>query len=804
MPIMARWSGRFLLALHIVSEAHRANATCDGKPSGLDPYLGFQELVSRSNDEPGRKARYPGHSQQSLNFTEDGKHMHLVYDVEHHDAPVLGLDYDQECVLAVSCTNESVTVQFCNVANASDALLDFEGSGLLAGSIHWNCSEKAGGPPKTILRKTHGVRGSPHDSRTVTFRTSPAKYEDFFKTAKIRFGTNMWHPSFEGDVPTGKGSLSSVAGTQANNAELQVSARASSEGVGSFFSKVWGGVKSIGVAVAAVVKGIATGIKAIATGSVHCKITEPVKSWDWNYNPKTSKVINPSIQIATGISCNNCYAHLGANVVFDLDVANYVITEVLLYAEAEAKFNMEGAIGMSGSFSNNGKKALPTVHVPPIDLQIGPVPMILDVSIPIDVGYELTLGGQAQLGISASASGNLKFGFKGSCASSSPASCKLNQYSDHGFTHKAGQPQLTSAATANLQLYVLPSVQIIVDHIGGPNIGVKPYLEFVVDGNRGSGTKSNYCGGQGFGLQIATNFGIQATAGADIDITILGQKVWKKESDPVGIFHVKKVLATGCLNVGSPAILDEAALTVLFNNNTASLNSDGLVPGTTWVGTQRKTSSAAAKCAGYPDLVTLSLQLVLHEPYGPGGGGYMEFVGSQNYASDSAVYGCIVQQGYSADYRPNGNMIIQPLNPSRNPSTTPGIGAADYSKCTSMQVPLVPHGFYSDTFFQCTGGAVKQCTLTAEDTDRCSTFTLSSTNTAPPGPAPPGPAPPGPAPGPAPPAPGPACALQNPGPPTWNQYCQSGAQPCPQCSDTKCCTSSAAPMSMCCKASCCS
>jgi hypothetical protein len=187
----------------------------------------------------------------------------------------------------------------------------------------------------------------------------------------------------------------------------------------------------------------------------------------------------------------------------------------------------------------------------------------------------------------------------------------------------------------------------------------------------------------------------------------------------------------------------------------------------------------------------------------------MEFVGSQNYGSDSAVYGCIVQQGYSADYRPNGNMIIQPLNPSRNPSTTPGIGAADYSKCTSMQVPLVPHGFYSDTFFQCTGGTVKQCTLTAEDTDRCSTFTLSSVNAAPPGPAPPGPAPPGPAPpGPAPPgpapAPGPACKLQNPGPPAWNQFCQSGAQPCAQCSDTKCCTSSAAPMSQCCMASCCS
>ena len=96
------------------------------------------------------------------------------------------------------CIRDSTTttvVTFCNAVDASSALVDFEGGGLLAGGIHWNCSEKIAGRSKILLRKTHGVQRDLYNNRTLVFSTSPAKYQDFFKSASIRFGTNMFSPA---------------------------------------------------------------------------------------------------------------------------------------------------------------------------------------------------------------------------------------------------------------------------------------------------------------------------------------------------------------------------------------------------------------------------------------------------------------------------------------------------------------------------------------------------------------------------------------------------------------------------------
>eukprot|EP01043_Picozoa_sp_COSAG02_P003562 COSAG02_NODE_87_length_38906_cov_69.688697_20_plen_445_part_00 len=163
-------------------------------PDHKVPYFGFKEMLNRNNTEIDRTVRFPGRSQQALNFVDGDKHIHLTYDVEHHDAPLLALDHDEECVESVVCTSrEEFVVTFCNMASASTAVVDFAGDGLLAGGSHWNCSEDGSGAPKVILRKTHGVSRDARDNRTIRFFTSQAKYHDFFKTANVRFGTNLWY-----------------------------------------------------------------------------------------------------------------------------------------------------------------------------------------------------------------------------------------------------------------------------------------------------------------------------------------------------------------------------------------------------------------------------------------------------------------------------------------------------------------------------------------------------------------------------------------------------------------------------------
>eukprot|EP01043_Picozoa_sp_COSAG02_P031975 COSAG02_NODE_2115_length_9799_cov_10.795052_2_plen_409_part_00 len=172
--------------------------SCPTKPNRR-PYMGFTELLARDNDEPDRSHRRPSFSRQALNLTDkEGRHIHLIYTAHHHDAPVLGLDHEEECIASVACVDLSaVIVSFCTAVDASTAVVDFQSGGLVTGGAHWGCSDNINESPNIILRKTLSVHKDPGDSRTVIFRTSAAEYTDFFQSAKIRFGTNMFYPAHE-------------------------------------------------------------------------------------------------------------------------------------------------------------------------------------------------------------------------------------------------------------------------------------------------------------------------------------------------------------------------------------------------------------------------------------------------------------------------------------------------------------------------------------------------------------------------------------------------------------------------------
>jgi hypothetical protein len=216
-----------------------SNSATEQLPSHKRPYFGFEELNKRSNEEPERDVRHPVRSRQSLNFTEGGKHIHLIYDVEHHDAALLSLDHDEECIASIGCPSSAeLTVSFCHAEDAASALVDFGSVGLVAGGAHWNCSEDGPGPPKVILRKTHGVRRASGDNRTIVLSTSQAKYQDFFKHAKIRFGTNMFHATEHVAPPATLVETEQFGRMQAENVGVF-------DSFADFLRDVWAGVKSI-------------------------------------------------------------------------------------------------------------------------------------------------------------------------------------------------------------------------------------------------------------------------------------------------------------------------------------------------------------------------------------------------------------------------------------------------------------------------------------------------------------------------------------------------------------------------------
>jgi hypothetical protein len=326
---------------------------------------------------------------------------------------------------------------------------------------------------------------------------------------------------------------------------------------------------------------------AIMKGDLHCNYKKALTGWDVNYNASTGSVIDSRIPLMTISKQNgstsvdgelalvNSYAHFETDVVFELDINSYVIEHVQLYAEGQARVNVEGSGHLSGAFKDSGVKSMGTYNVPysPKFVVLG-IPFIVDIKIPVQVGYDLSVSASAELSASASAYGNVKYGFLGSCTSRSTSDCDFHQYSDYAYDHHAGVHAIDVDIDFNLQFYLLPTIVLVIDHIGGPNMGVKTYLEQKV------GVHNNYCTGKGYGAQAITNVGLEITAGADVNIGVMGNSFWDKSWGPWGIWSKKMPIWSGCFDITT-------GLSVSMGAEPKPV-SDGLVPGTTWTGKQRK------------------------------------------------------------------------------------------------------------------------------------------------------------------------------------------------------------------------
>ena len=84
----------------------------------------------------------------------------------------------------------------------------------------------------------------------------------------------------------------------------------------------------------------------------------------------------------------------------------------------------------------------------------------------------------------------------------------------------------------------MPTVIITVDSIGGPNVGIKPYVEAALALVQYPDTCYNP--DQRFKFKFTSNFGMMVTIGGKIDIQIAGKEIYSHDFPAVGIFSIKK------------------------------------------------------------------------------------------------------------------------------------------------------------------------------------------------------------------------------------------------------------------------
>ena len=166
------------------------------------------------------------------------------------------------------------------------------------------------------------------------------------------------------------------------------------------------------------------------------------------------------------------------------------------------------------------------------------IPFSIDFSVPIRAGYDLTANAEAQMEVTANGRGTIDYGVRYT------SEAGMQWISNYTFDHSGGIQSMGYDIDATLQLYLMPSIAMSVDHIGGPTLGFKPFLEF------GASAKSqSTCIAHG-GFTASLNWGLQVSIGAKFHVD-LPMVHWQKTFNNTGIYSIKRPIITGCVGESS-------------------------------------------------------------------------------------------------------------------------------------------------------------------------------------------------------------------------------------------------------------
>merc|ERR1719473_2588495 len=192
-------------------------------------------------------------------------------------------------------------------------------------------------------------------------------------------------------------------------------------------------------------------------------------------------------------------------MTFELVVQDYKVINFETSFKGSAGFNIDATYESTETKSWVYTTPNPVYQPPSVSATfVAGIPWDLTFSMPIYAGFNATLGAGMALSASASATGSVEYGLK--VVDGGP----LQYINQHSFTH-TGKVSQAIAAASSAEFFIEPRLTMMVDHIGGPLVALRPGLVL-------SGSPSSGCGGMSFGLSAA----IAVAVGVKTDITFAG------------------------------------------------------------------------------------------------------------------------------------------------------------------------------------------------------------------------------------------------------------------------------------------
>ena len=224
-------------------------------------------------------------------------------------------------------------------------------------------------------------------------------------------------------------------------------------------------------------------------------------------------------------SCSNCYAHMGATVTLSIDISAGTLRSASVIMEGEAKVQATLEMMIDGQYNATKQKLIRSLQTPSLTFLLAGVPIRLAIGTPVYVGFDASVSGSAHLVADMGMSASMKSGFTYTGGDTK----FINELS---FTESGSGVNLVKVSdiSATIRFFLLPIPALNVDYMGGPTVGLKTYVEAVVDINQSA---SKVCS---TGPSVVTNAGLDGTIGADIHIGLVGKNLYEKKYEPLSTF----------------------------------------------------------------------------------------------------------------------------------------------------------------------------------------------------------------------------------------------------------------------------
>jgi len=472
-----------------------------------------------------------------------------------------------------------------------------------------------------------------------------------FENAKIKFTTNAFPNDHVQDVTI-------HPDVSAENEDLL-----EKRSISSFFQGVWSSVKKLGITVADIVKAATIGVKILVGQPYSASKEWTFPLYGWNYN-KDSKQAASAINFGNGVTCTNCFASLDFVVDFQLDIANRKLNHLKLEGFGDAKLNIGSDFSIDYPVKKSNSFGLGRIDFKPIVFSIAGIPMIINISIPIEGGYNFQARIVGNFASTIKVEGKLGCGFEYSPQTGS-------QWLTIRSFEKSGTIESMSAkVSADLVVYILPTVIVNVDYIGGPYLGSK----FMLESSAMIDLTNKDCASH---IVYSLNWGLFVTIGALIDINLAGVNIFTSKWDPYTLYSIKKPITSGCVSFGRN---DDPNVPLLDDKPAAvNLKLTNPYPGSTFHGS---VGSANRQDCVYGELSLQYVGELTNSSY--------VFVGSYHIMVPQGAR-CVVQTMYYATERADKSFIFNPVYNSDGTEVL-------FEECDSkIAIQAIPHvGTFSD------------------------------------------------------------------------------------------------------------